>query len=105
MFLKSKKGQSTLEYAIIIAVVAAALLAMQVYIKRGIQGKLRSSTDEIGEQYSPGLTTGSYTTTTGTTSTESRTAEGKTTTEITRGDQSVTGDETVAPLDQENWPE
>jgi Flp pilus assembly pilin Flp len=104
MFLRAKKGQSTLEYAIIIAVVVAALLAMQIYVKRGVQGKLRSSTDEIGEQYSPGLTTGSYTTTTGSTSTEIVTPGGATTTGITRGSQDRTGGETVAPLDQEPRP-
>jgi hypothetical protein len=45
------KGQSTLEYAVIIAVVVGALLAIQIYMKRGIQGKLRDSTDQIGEQF------------------------------------------------------
>ena len=44
-------AQSTLEYAIIIAAVVAALLAIQIYMKRGVQGKLRESTDEIGEQF------------------------------------------------------
>lgn len=104
MFLRAKKGQSTLEYVIMIAVIAAALVAMQAYIKRGVQGKLRSSTDEIGEQYSPGYTTGSYTTTTGSTSTEVVAPGGATTTGITRGSQNRTGSENVTPLDQEYWP-
>jgi len=52
-----KKAQSTLEYAVVIVCVVAALLAIQVYIKRGIQGRLRSNTDSIGEQYAPGNTT------------------------------------------------
>lgn len=104
MFLRAKKGQSTLEYVIMIVVIAAALVAMQAYIKRGVQGKLRSSTDGIGEQYSPGITTGGYTTTTGSTSNEAVTAGGGTTTSITRGDQGITGSETVAPFDQEYWP-
>lgn len=56
----SKRAQSTLEYAIIVAVVVGALLAMQVYIKRGIQGRVRSSTDSIGEQYSAGHVTAKY---------------------------------------------
>ncbi len=58
----SRKGQSTMEYAILIAVVVGALVAMQIYIKRGIQGKLRSSADSIGEQYSAGKMTSKYTT-------------------------------------------
>ena len=45
------RGQSTLEYAVIIAVVVGALLAIQIYMKRGVQGKLRDSTDQIGQQF------------------------------------------------------
>ena len=57
-FLKKKKmkGQSTLEYAVLIIIVIGALLSIQVYIKRGVQGRLKSASDDIGEQYSPGNT-------------------------------------------------
>ena len=48
-----RKGQSTMEYAILIIIIIGALLAVQVYIKRGIQGKMKSSADDIGQQYSP----------------------------------------------------
>lgn len=92
--LNSKKGQSTLEYAIIIAVVVAALLAMQFYMKRGVQGKLRSSTDEIGEQFSPTYTS-NYTTESLTNTTETVTAGGATTTNIHSATQDKTGSETV----------
>ena len=51
-----KKGQSTLEYAVLIVIIIAALLAMNQYIKRGLQGRLKSSTDDIGDQFSPGNT-------------------------------------------------
>ena len=51
--LNNKKAQSTLEYAILIIIIIGALLAVQTYIKRGIQGKLKSSSDDIGDQYSP----------------------------------------------------
>jgi hypothetical protein len=34
----------------------AALLTIQSYLKRGIQGRLRSSADDIGEQYGPTAT-------------------------------------------------
>ncbi len=62
------KGQSTLEYAVIIAVVVGALLAIQIYFKRGVQGKLRESTDQIGEQFDAANTTVNRNTTrTGTT--------------------------------------
>ena len=59
--MQRRKCQSTLEYALIIAVVVSALLMMQHYLKRGVAGKLRSSTDDIGEQYDPTRHTGSYT--------------------------------------------
>lgn len=52
-----KTGQSTLEYALIIAVVLGALLAMNNYMRRGVQGRLRSSADSIGDQFSAGNTT------------------------------------------------
>lgn len=50
MFKKSK-AQSILEYATLIAVVAGALLAMQIYLKRSTQGRLRGASDEIGAQF------------------------------------------------------
>ena len=53
---KRQKGQSTLEYAILIIIIIGALLSIQVYIKRGIQGRLKSATDDIGYQFSPGNT-------------------------------------------------
>ncbi len=55
--LRKLKGQSTLEYAMIIAVVVGAILAMQIYLRRGVQGKLRESVDSVGAQYSAGNTT------------------------------------------------
>jgi uncharacterized protein (UPF0333 family) len=55
-YLNQKKGQSTLEYAILIIIIITALLSIQTYIKRGVQGRLKSSSDDIGDQYSPGNT-------------------------------------------------
>ncbi|MBP7835972.1 MAG: hypothetical protein KA022_00670 [Candidatus Omnitrophica bacterium] len=50
-----RRAQSTLEFAIVIFAIVAALLAMQVYIRRGLQGKLRASADEFSvQQYAPG---------------------------------------------------
>ncbi|MFH1655288.1 MAG: hypothetical protein ABH954_01600 [Candidatus Omnitrophota bacterium] len=46
-----RKGQSTVEYALIIAVVLAAFLTMQHYIRRGVEGKMRDSADSIGSQF------------------------------------------------------
>jgi uncharacterized protein (UPF0333 family) len=55
-FLRKKRGQSTLEYAVLIIIVIGALLSIQVYIRRGIQGRMKQAADDIGDQYSPGNT-------------------------------------------------
>ncbi len=47
----NKKAQSTLEYAVIISVVVGALLAMRVFMKRGIEGKLHDAANDIGDQF------------------------------------------------------
>jgi len=52
-----KKGQSILEYCIVIAVIVAALLSMNSYLKRSLQGNYRSSADAIGGAYEPRNTT------------------------------------------------
>jgi uncharacterized protein (UPF0333 family) len=55
-----RKGQSTLEYALIIAVVVAGLLLMQYYVRRGFAGRLKTATDDMGEQYDPTGYSGSF---------------------------------------------
>ena len=49
--ITNKKGQSTLEYAILIVIIIAALITLQTYIKRGIGGRLKSATDDIGDGF------------------------------------------------------
>ena len=56
------KGQSTLEYAVLVVIIIGALLTIQTYIKRGVQGRLKSSSDDIGDQFSPGNTNATKTT-------------------------------------------
>ena len=53
-FLRKIKGQSTLEYAVLIVIIIGALLSIQAYIKRGVQGRLKQATDDVGEQFSVG---------------------------------------------------
>ncbi len=55
-YLNQKKAQSTVEYAVLIAIIIGALLSIQMYIKRGVQGRLKSAADDIGDQFSPGNT-------------------------------------------------
>lgn len=54
IMLKTKKpktvGQSIAEYGILISVVTVALLAMQIYMRRGIQAAVKYSTDQFGNQ-------------------------------------------------------
>lgn len=58
----NKQGQSILEYSVILACVIAALVGMQIYVKRGISGGLRNSADTIGKQYDPNSISSSITT-------------------------------------------
>jgi len=55
-YLNQKRGQSTLEYAVLIVVIIGALLTIQVYVKRAVQQRLKSAADDIGDQYSDGNT-------------------------------------------------
>ena len=43
-----KRAQTTAEYAILIALVVAAVTAMQIYVKRGMQGKVKDVVDGMG---------------------------------------------------------
>ncbi len=51
-----KRAQTTAEYAVLIALVVGAVVAMQIYIKRGLQGRMRNVVDDtsIGGQASTG---------------------------------------------------
>ena len=43
-------GQATLEYAVFTAVVAAALMAMNVYVRRAIQANLKQVQDQVNAE-------------------------------------------------------
>ncbi|MDP8265719.1 MAG: hypothetical protein P9M07_02100 [Candidatus Aceula meridiana] len=68
---KKKKGQNVAEYAILIALVVGAIIAMQKFAQRGLQGRVRDATewmvaqgnDQIGHstgQYEPYYSESSY---------------------------------------------
>lgn len=46
---KAKNSQSTLEYAMLVVVVAAAFIAMHTYVQRAVQANLKSVEDQINE--------------------------------------------------------
>jgi hypothetical protein len=56
-----RKGQSILEYTILLIIIMAAFITMQTYIKRGFQGRWKSAVDELGDQYNPATTNSSLT--------------------------------------------
>lgn len=43
--LRIRKGQTVAEYAVLLSLVIAAALAIQVYVKRGIQARVKMGTD------------------------------------------------------------
>ena len=53
----NKKGQNTAEYAILIALVVAAAIAMQTYVKRSWQGGVKFAVDKVNKS---GSITGQY---------------------------------------------
>jgi len=46
-FLKNERAQSTAEYAIVIALVIGAAVAMQTYVKRSMQGSIKFAVDKL----------------------------------------------------------
>jgi len=105
MFCARSKGQSTLEYAILLGFVVAALIAMGVYMKRGAEGRLRESTDQIGAQYDARNTESEYTTVTHMEQTEDSTGGGGSIVTIKNPEDNVqtkTGKETVHKWDPIN---
>jgi len=57
---RNKKGQSTAEYAILIGLVVAALIAIQTYVKRGLQGRFKTEVDDMAIATKELGTTGQY---------------------------------------------
>jgi Flp pilus assembly pilin Flp len=57
----NKKGQNTAEYAILVALVIAAAVAMQTYVKRSFQGGVKYTVDKLNDKDGQGTAgTGQY---------------------------------------------
>jgi uncharacterized protein (UPF0333 family) len=56
-----RKGQSILEYSLLLIIIIAAFITMQIYIKRGFQGRWKSAVDDLGDQYNPATSNSVYT--------------------------------------------
>jgi uncharacterized protein (UPF0333 family) len=73
-----KRGQVTVEVAVLFGVVVAGLVAMAIYFQRGIQGGVRSNADSFGQQFSA---TGAWTQTNNTVQATAETPTDVTTTQ------------------------
>ena len=51
--MHNRKGQTILEYTVIFIIILGVMIAMKDYVKRGVQGRWKSATDDFGEQYDP----------------------------------------------------
>ena len=102
-FLNKKKGQSTLEYAILIIIIIGALLSIQVYIKRGVQGRLKQATDDIGDQFSVGNTNVTKTHFTNSRTSDTFTTGEQKTTLLTKETTRDTMVSNVLNVEQEFW--
>lgn len=97
--LRNKRGQSTAEYAILIGLIVAVAIAMQTYVKRGLQGRVKdavdtlaSGTSDIGstKQYEPYYLESSYDVATESKQKEEYKAGGTVTRTIAEGEQETT---------------
>ncbi len=52
-FLRNKKAQSVVEFAVLLVIVMGAFLAASYYMKRGLQGRWKAAVDDLGDQYDP----------------------------------------------------
>ena len=50
---RAEQGRSAIELAVLVAVVAAALVGMGIYLQRGYQGYLRNTSQAHGVQFDP----------------------------------------------------
>ncbi len=45
-----RRGQSTLEYSILIAIIVAAIMAMGAYVRRAVQANLKMVEEQINDE-------------------------------------------------------
>ena len=57
IYKKYKKGQTSIEYIVLVTIVLGALLGISLYFKRGLQGRWKAVVDDVGDQYDPRVAT------------------------------------------------
>lgn len=106
MFRLTRKAQTTAEYAIVIGLVIAAVLAMQVYVKRGLQGRVKDAVDHtdpsdtitgVTGQYEPYYTQSTMDSNQGAVDTET-TTDGGAVGRVSNADASRTGTQQVTDV-------
>lgn len=55
MMKKISNGQTVMEFTVLLIIVMGVFIAMQYYVKRGLQGRWKATLDDFGEQYDPRL--------------------------------------------------
>ena len=102
--LRKTRGQTALEYVVLLVVVIAALLAAGKYFRRAKEGGIREAADQIGGQFSAAETTTDYTTVTHSKRSDAVTNTGSSTqTFVDPETQTKTGSETVQGQVTGNW--
>ena len=100
-----KKAQNTAEYAILIGLIIAAATAMQTYVKRGLQGRIKGGVDYVSKktpelntdgtgphgQYEPYYLQSNFNTTSNRDVTETESAGGSVKRNITRDETTRSG--------------
>ena len=96
-------GQSTLEYAVLIIVVIMALMGIQAYLKRAIEGRQKEQADSIGSQFSSATSAFNITTKTGATINETSPSVWSTRTRYTDQTSERSGSTSIGNFKDEYW--
>lgn len=112
----NKKAQSTAEYVIVLGLVVAAVIAMQTYVKRGLQGRVRDAVNFVdnggqtdggvvqftGAQHEPAYLSSNFDSTRNASEAVDMEADGAVATDTTTDISTRTGDQTFeAPVAQQ----
>ncbi len=108
MLMGTRTGQCSLECGELMGGIVRACLGLQDCLNRAVQGRMQMIGDQMGDQYSPGLTKRNESMLVSHDRIEETMSNGtnpSTTTVITGGFQEMNAYKTVRPLDEERWPE
>jgi Flp pilus assembly pilin Flp len=98
-----KKGaQATIEYMLLLAIIASGLIAMRVYLKRSLQGRLRMNAEQLSEGagYSPKAVLRGFSRV-ATTARENSASEGDVSTSNATVERQAQQQEELLPLEEE----